>query len=111
MCHRLLPAARLFFFLYLFELGEAFAERLFFAVRLRVVNFDTFELLGHVFLCRIGAGAIVIVLVVDSVAQLFSDLGDRIAEGARHGESSCLLHDRVRRHAGDFYTVALGGER
>ena len=50
---------------------------LFFAVGLGLIDFDAFELLGQMFLGGVGAGAVVVVLVVDSVAQLFADLRDR----------------------------------
>ena len=56
---------------------EPFAELLFFAVGLGLIDFDAFELLGQMFLGGVGAGAVVVVLVVDSVAQLFADLRDR----------------------------------
>ena len=50
----------------LLELREAFAELLFLAVGLGLVNLGAFELLGQVFLSGVCAGAVVIVLVVDS---------------------------------------------
>ena len=62
-------------------------------------------------LCGVGAGAIVVVLVVDSVAEFFADLRDRIAEGARHRERASLLHNLVSGHSGEFHAVALGGKR
>jgi hypothetical protein len=34
-------------------------------------------LLGQMFLCGEGAGAVVVVLVIDSVAEFFTDLRDR----------------------------------
>ena len=63
------------------------------------------------FLGGVGAGAVVIVLVVDSVAQFFADLRDRIAEGAWYRESACLFHDLVGFHSRQFHAVALGRKR
>lgn len=99
------------FFFRLLQEREFFAELLFLAVRLRVVNFGTHKFLGQVLLRGVAARAVVVVFVAVPVAELLTHAGHGIAERARHGERARLLYDAVGGHAGNFHGVALGRER